>query len=309
MPTNNYLQGSCNSILNTIRDSYLNYAVQETPFSIYITIRKSEARFKAPRNNCDQVKTEDVSSKSQEVLNRLKNDYVTAITELEEKNEYITKLEGLLKNSDEKLSKLEPLEEQFNKILEENKLLKQGIDTKNIEIEKVTDKLRDCEERNYEACAANKKLQNQMKILSTENTKIKSYRDKVKEEFQLSKIETKEVVTYLEHKIGDLEDQMKVLVGKKCEENSCQTDAHPEIPYKITDCLPPIFSSQFCHRSRPIHLSNSLPCLDSVCWSKPDENFIDEAEEALNEQYDKQISQFYLDERERVRAARHEPSS
>ena len=44
--------------------------------------------------------------------------------------------------------------------------------------------------------------------------------------------------------------------------------------------------------------------LDSVCWSKPDEDFTEEAEEALNDQYDRQIREFYEDERDRVHAAR-----
>ena len=313
MSNNNYLQGSCNNILNTIRSSSLNYAVQETPFSIYITIRKSEAKFKTPRNTLNgvKVKNENVigtgnGCKSQEVFYRMKNDYEEALTDLEAKNEYIKQLESDLKVSDEKLSRLEPLAEQFDEILEENKVLKKINDTVKIEIKDVTDKLRDCEERND--YAASNKLKNQMKNLDTENTKIKADRNKVKEELKLSKSETKLVIDDLGQKIEDLENKIKVLLEKNVEENSCQTDAHPEIPYKITDPLPPIFSSQFCHKSRPIHLSDSLPNLDSICWSKPDEDFLAEAEEALNEQYDKEIRDFYWDERERVRNGRQDPS-
>ena len=35
------VQKSCQSILDTVRQSNLNFAIQETPFSIFITIRKS----------------------------------------------------------------------------------------------------------------------------------------------------------------------------------------------------------------------------------------------------------------------------
>ena len=84
---------------------------------------------------------------------------------------------------------------------------------------------------------------------------------------------------------------------------------HQEIPYQVTDQLPPIFSSQLCYHSRRIYLTDSLPNLDSICWSKPSQDFIDEAEEALAEQHDKHVREFYLDERERVRAIREQQHS
>ena len=41
-----------------------------------------------------------------------------------------------------------------------------------------------------------------------------------------------------------------------------QTKSHPDIPYKLTDPLPPIFSMELRHKSRPIHfLSRSIPNL------------------------------------------------
>ena len=84
---------------------------------------------------------------------------------------------------------------------------------------------------------------------------------------------------------------------------SCQTDAHPDIPYQITSPLPPIFSSELCYRSRPIFFSNSLPNLARMTQFLPTSDFNEEAEEALSEQHDRQVREFYLDERERVRAA------
>ena len=82
------------------------------------------------------------------------------------------------------------------------------------------------------------------------------------------------------------------------ESQMCQTDQHPDLPLKITDPLPPIFSSQLCHRTPPIHfLSRSLPNLDKICWSKPDGTNLDEAEEYLNYQYDQEVKQFYLEAR------------
>ena len=86
-----------------------------------------------------------------------------------------------------------------------------------------------------------------------------------------------------------------------------QTDQHPDIPYLITSALPPIFSSQLCHRTPKINfLSSSVPNLDSICWIKNDDDdpYLDEAEEFLSEQYDREISNFYLEKQEQARVNR-----
>ena len=89
---------------------------------------------------------------------------------------------------------------------------------------------------------------------------------------------------------------------------SSQTLASQDVPYSINEPLPPIFSSQLFHHSKPIRfLSRSLPSLDSICWGEMNdtlEDLADQAEEALNEQYDREIKDFYLDERERVKTER-----
>ena len=96
----------------------------------------------------------------------------------------------------------------------------------------------------------------------------------------------------------------KLLVERK--EVTSQTDSHPEVPYLVTDPLPPIFSSQLCYRSRPIHfLSRSLPNLNSFLWCPPDDEYIDAAEEFLADQYDREIKEFNLDAQEQARL-RHE---
>ena len=47
-----------------------------------------------------------------------------------------------------------------------------------------------------------------------------------------------------------------------------------------------------------------MPNLTKMSWCQPSENFTDEAEEALAEQDDRIIREFYEDERERIRAER-----
>ena len=74
---------------------------------------------------------------------------------------------------------------------------------------------------------------------------------------------------------------------KSFEEVICQTEYHPDVPNVDNEPLPPIFGNQLCWKSRPFHLSNSLPNLEKLSWCQPDYDFIDE--EALAEQYDRQV--------------------
>ena len=88
---------------------------------------------------------------------------------------------------------------------------------------------------------------------------------------------------------------------------STQTESHPDIPYEITSPLPPIFNSQLCHHSKRIlHLSNSLPNLHTIDWVKVslEDQIRDEAEQALSDQYDRQVENFYDEARNKARALR-----
>ena len=76
---------------------------------------------------------------------------------------------------------------------------------------------------------------------------------------------------------------------------------------KITSPLPLIFSSQLCHHSKRIHfLSNSLPNLSTITWVRVTEEdaIRDEAEQALCDQYDTQVRDYYDDAREKAEAVR-----
>ena len=62
---------------------------------------------------------------------------------------------------------------------------------------------------------------------------------------------------------------------------------------------------QLVHRSRPIHiLSRSMPNLNSILWCPPDDRVFDAAKEFLNEQYDREIQEFYLNARDQALARR-----
>jgi hypothetical protein len=116
----------------------------------------------------------------------------------------------------------------------------------------------------------------------------------------------KKKVKALEKKEAELEvSKMKIERKTKLRQfasldKGCQTNAHPDLPPKITEPLPPIFSSQFCYKTPMIKiLSRSLPKINQICWSQQDEDpYLDGAEEYLSWQHDQDIKQFYLDARQ-----------
>ena len=63
------IQNSCFSIINSVRSSPLNFSIQETPFSLYLTVRKSIAKC-ANREEC-LTKSEPQESKPVENENAI----------------------------------------------------------------------------------------------------------------------------------------------------------------------------------------------------------------------------------------------
>ena len=65
------IQKSCSEILNSVRNSNLNFSCQETPFSIYLTVRKSwnrkvcETGHHVSEPNSDLILSENLSLKAE----------------------------------------------------------------------------------------------------------------------------------------------------------------------------------------------------------------------------------------------------
>ena len=96
-----FIEKSCNSIIQNIRSSPLNFSLQETPFSIYITVRKSVVKTKIHQDVCQNVESElspepasalktELDSLNRKVKfleeanNGLKKDYEEAVVQNEE---------------------------------------------------------------------------------------------------------------------------------------------------------------------------------------------------------------------------------
>ena len=99
-----------------------------------------------------------------------------------------------------------------------------------------------------------------------------------------------------ERKLDILENHLKELESSSQESTACQTDQTSDVPFLISEPLPPIFGSQLCKINKTIHhLSSSLPDLSTLTWVKftEEEIIADEAEQALNAQHDREVSDFY----------------
>ena len=111
----------------------------------------------------------------------------------------------------------------------------------------------------------------------------------------------------IEKKLATTENHLKNYTSKMRKSISCQTNNSTDIPYEVTAALPPIFGSQLCHKSRPInHITRSLPDLSTLAWVMvTDEDIIqDEAEQALTEQFDRQIEDFYREAKSKAESIR-----
>ena len=137
------------------------------------------------------------------------------------------------------------------------------------------------------------------------------YNNKVEEKMKAQEIDIKDLVVISRNSCTSQALSSSTFFKKHPLNNNSQqisrasqTQYHPDIPYSIDCALPPIFGSQLCHVSPKIHpLRASLPNLSSILWvdQDDDEDLINEAQEALADQYDREVKNFYLDEREKAR--------
>ena len=148
----------------------------------------------------------------------------------------------------------------------------------------------------HEICALKKTIRSKEKEIYNLSTKFSNSQDtnaNLKAEMSglkkgKSKAE-KEAKTF-EQKVMKLES-----TKKKTQFVSTQTYPTIDVPYSVTDSLPPIFASKMCFKTKPVFLAKSLPDLSQVSWvSRTEENMLREkADEALDFLYDREISTYY----------------
>ena len=111
------IPNSCHTILSHVRMSGLNFSIQETPFSFYISVRKSKIKYQQvdlPDQQQSYLNLESNHNRAIEQLRsrcellenanvNLKRSYEEAIEGLEVKTKNITDLQNVAKNLVERL--------------------------------------------------------------------------------------------------------------------------------------------------------------------------------------------------------------
>ena len=107
MHFSNYVEESCDKILSSVKKSPLNFFVQENQFSIYITVRKTEAKVKVSNNSKLEPQTEKEGPKYdalQKAYEQLKEEHEEVINYSESQNLKIGDLERTVWNMHEKVT-------------------------------------------------------------------------------------------------------------------------------------------------------------------------------------------------------------
>ena len=116
------VESSCEFLLHSVRSSNLNFICQETPYSIFLTVRKSlQKSFSQEIQDTPSLKT----TPTEDAFEQLKRDLEEAVTENESKQETIDSLEKTVEILREKLSqddaKIKALENKNNFDIHEKK--------------------------------------------------------------------------------------------------------------------------------------------------------------------------------------------
>ena len=135
------LEASTNFVLHNIRQSGLNYSCQETPYSIYVTLRKSFRKSRTAENQdlrflqelpCrksefELTKIRDEQDMILEAFDHLKHYYDDAIEENARSCEIIENFESV---NEEKSAKIESLESAMKDLRKEKDLLEDSLQSK-----------------------------------------------------------------------------------------------------------------------------------------------------------------------------------
>ena len=294
------IESTFNSIVNEIQMSNLNFAIQLTPFSAYITLKKSTVTKKngkladpsPPVFMLFQKSSQDLCA-AQEEISRLSSALKISESKCEEVIRKNLLLSENLKSADEDLL----LSRETN----ENLLMK--IEAKDKELDKLLSIKKDIEskfkhqkadhaailgEADAQCKAMAKTIKAKEKEIHNIHIKLSNSQDKIANlKGDISEFKAKE--SKLERSLKTVESKLLRLQSKTKQVSfSSQTDNTIDTPYAITDKLPPIFGSKLCTLTRPVFISNSVPNLATLEQVEVNEDDLtrDAAEEALSCVYD-----------------------
>ena len=315
------------NILECVKSSNLNFCLQLSPFSATISLKKTLVKDKAGLylypldTNSSAFPKEDLDTKIKQlekIVTDLKSSLAESVSEREQAYTTITELKNKLKIKQEIVgtkendlkNKLEKKTCEISILNDEKKQLQYQLHKKQALIMERDSKIQNLQQSlktsNCTVSTLNKKLveirvthEDEKKLVSKNfKSEIKSWKKDLGAE-RSEKLKTK-------NKLDALENRFKQLYDKRKSSISCQTNQSPDLPYLVTEPLPPIFGSQLVQKSKIQHMTRSMPDLATVNWIEvtEEDSILEAAEEALNEQYDRQVERFYKDAKAKTAALR-----
>ena len=266
------IDSTFNSIVNEIQLSKLNFSIQLTPFAAYITLKKST-----------QLDKEGIPFKPSPplfmVLQQLYNDMNSAKLEIDCLNDSLrtseNKCEELSNNIDLLRNQLKSADENLTALKEVNCNLLKKVEAKDMEIARLDKSeknlTRDLKKQTKEHSQhvdntdasmklLNKTLKSKEKDIHNLSRDLDNARDTI-HSLKAGATELKNSEAQLKSEVKRLDKRVKSLEYRRNHQItvSSQTSSSRDIPYSVTDELPPIFGSKICTISKDIFLSKSLP--------------------------------------------------
>ena len=261
------IQNSCDLVLNSVRTSSLNFSVFETPYSIYLSVRKSFSKSKLIPDhilpNCDNQKyaneIEDLKTnlKSAEHANNLlATKYEEAVADSEESFSEIHRLKAVIENC----------EKIVRDMLKKDKVIGE-LKTKNSYLES---DVSDAEKKKSELNVELKKTKRMLKDSTHAfEKKIQQLENKVKDltEFKNIKMSEEKEFKIKQKKLEKRENSFEEKEAKlKVEENSIRQEKNQintsDVPSKVTKdelksqqglITAPWYPTTLSERSRTFH--------------------------------------------------------
>ena len=299
-------------IIDCVKTSNLNFCMHLSPFSANISLKKTFIKDRAGVYLSAPIISD--SSLQQKV-----NNFETVIDDLnmrlekaQKEREQAYETVRILENKLEiKKEKIETDKTDLEDLYNEKKLLQENVVSLETVLKERDEKIDGLERRfKNSECVVDKlnKVVNSNKSKHEKETKmiIKKFKNEIKSWKKDLGLERSKKIK-AERNLATLEVIVKELKSKNVESISCQTTHSADVPYSINTQLPPIFGSQLCQISKPLNfLSISLPNLSTLRWVKITEEdmLVNAAEDALNEQHDRQVNHYYREAKLKAESVR-----
>ena len=308
-----------NSILKEIQESKLNFVINLTPFSANITLKMTA---QIDRNGAhippsppslllleqsllDRLRAEEEIKHLKSDLSKCEQHCKDLLADNRTLSDKLTTANQSLVSSTSDIEhlyhKIDIKEKEVVKFQCEKNTLKEELSTMKKQYSELALKY------DHDNLSFKKSTKAKDKEIYNLESKFSNSRDTISNlKSELSSL--KSTKSMLERTVNKLELKVNKLNSRGVKHSvSVQTVTTTDIPYAITEPLPPIFGSDLCYRTKPVFLSKCLPNLSQVLWvSHTEEDDLgDRADEALDYLYDREILTFYEEAKKKAAARRH----